>query len=258
MPALNGLSIYAVPVAGRAYVIGADPAEGNPSSDESAATILDVDTGREVAALCGKFEPSTFSGHIARLSQWYNNAAAMVERNNHGHAVLLWLRDHAPRLLLLHGDEGNKAGWNTTTKSKSTLYATAGEAFRDQETIIHSLQSFAELASIEGSTLRAPAGMRDDRAMAFCLALAGRARWLKLYPRGLSLSQGPIALTPAPANVYGSGLESGGWDHGRSPGGGALGYGAEAGYLQGPGRFIAPGLDLDALRWPRGWTRKEN
>jgi hypothetical protein len=62
-------------------------------------------------------------------------------------------------------------------------------------------------------------------------------------------------LTPVQGNVFGSGLETGGWDHGRAPGGsGALGYGAEAGYLQ--GSFIAPGLHADALRWPVGWKMK--
>src|SRR5262249_2744944 len=104
-PAVNGLTVFAAPVPGRTYVIGADPAEGNPTSNGSAATVLDVETGEEVACLVGKFEPATFAAHVARLSQWYGNAPAMVERNNHGHAVLLWLRDNAPRTTLLLGDD---------------------------------------------------------------------------------------------------------------------------------------------------------
>jgi hypothetical protein len=47
-----------------------------------------------------------------------------------GHAVLLWLGEHAPRLYLLEGDD-LKQGWNTTTNSKAVLYDTMGEPLRD-------------------------------------------------------------------------------------------------------------------------------
>ena len=33
-----------------------------------------------------------FADHVSTLSQWYNGAAVLCERNNHGHAVLLALR----------------------------------------------------------------------------------------------------------------------------------------------------------------------
>ncbi len=39
---IPGLAVYALPDQDCAYVIGADPAEGNPQSDESAACVLDV------------------------------------------------------------------------------------------------------------------------------------------------------------------------------------------------------------------------
>jgi hypothetical protein len=50
-PALPGLNVYVVPQAGRAYAIGADPAEGNPTSNDSALAVLDRATGEEVASL---------------------------------------------------------------------------------------------------------------------------------------------------------------------------------------------------------------
>src|SRR5262249_11053390 len=99
--------------------------------------------------------------------------------NNHGHACLLWLRDNSELTLL--GDADGKAGWNTTTKSKALLYDGAGEALRDGETIIHGVSTFAQLASIEGCTLRAPEGEHDDRAVAFALALAGRIKLLRWH-----------------------------------------------------------------------------
>lgn len=173
-PAIPGLEVYRAPESGRAYVIGADPAEGNPTSDDSALTLVDSETGEECAALAGKFEPSTLAGHADRLGRWYNNASVMVERNNHGHAVLLWLRDNS-RLRVLAGFDG-KPGWHSTTLGKTKLYDAAADAFRDGETVLHSFGSYWQLASIEGTSLRAPEGQHDDRADSYALALAGRQR----------------------------------------------------------------------------------
>lgn len=173
-PALPGLEVYALPAPGRAYVIGADPAEGNPTSDDSALTLVDAESGEECAALAGKFEPSTLAGHADRLARWYNGASVMVERNNHGHAVLLWLRDNG-RARVLAGFDG-KLGWHSTTLGKTKLYDAAADAFRDEETVLHSFASYWQLASIEGTSLRAPDGQHDDRADSYALALAGRQR----------------------------------------------------------------------------------
>ena len=49
------LLIYSEPNPGTHYVIGADPAEGNPNSDDSAGCIIDADTWSQVAVLRGKW-----------------------------------------------------------------------------------------------------------------------------------------------------------------------------------------------------------
>lgn len=225
-PAIPGLAVYALPVPGRRYVVGADPAEGNPTSEQSALEVLDADSGEEVASLAGRFEPATFAAHVATIGRYYNSAAVLVERNNHGHAVLLWLLDHARDLVRLCGDD-RKSGWNTTTKSKAMLYDRAGEALRDGETIIHNQDTFAQLASIEGSTDRAPEGQPDDRAMAFVLALMGSVKMLKRY-RSSPGMEGPCLLTPGrEPDPYSSFF---GPDYSAPRGRvGALGYGAEGG-----------------------------
>jgi hypothetical protein len=168
-PAVGGLEIFAPPGPDRRYVIGADPAEGNPTSDDSALAVLDSETGEECAALAGRFDPTVFAGHVAAVSAWYNRAAVLCERNNHGHAVLLWLRDSTQVELLR--DHDGRDGWNTTSKSKAQLWTTAADAFRGGSTLLHSFATFTQLASIEGATLRAPEGQKDDRAVAYALAL---------------------------------------------------------------------------------------
>ncbi|MGB8647346.1 MAG: hypothetical protein WCF84_19080 [Anaerolineae bacterium] len=170
-PSIPEMEVYALPQPGKRYVIGADPAEGNPTSDDSAATVLDADTGEEVANLAGKFQPSTLAAHVDTIGKWFNNASAMVERNNHGHAVLLWLRDNSI-LRILDGLDG-KEGWLSNTLGKVTLYDSTADAFRDQTTILYSQLTMRQLSSIEGSSLRAPEGQHDDRSDSYALAIVG-------------------------------------------------------------------------------------
>ena len=168
-PTIPGLKVYKLPDPNKSYVIGADPAEGNPTSDDSAMAVLEHETGEEVAQLAGKLQPSTLAGHIDEVGRWFNNAAALVERNNHGHAVLLWLKENS-KLRRLPGYDG-KDGWLSNSKGKTLMYSETADAFRDGTTILHSFDTYTQLASIEGSTLRAPEGEHDDKADAYALGI---------------------------------------------------------------------------------------
>jgi hypothetical protein len=172
-PAIPALTLFALPELGHQYVLGADPAEGNPTSDDSALCVLDKDTGHQVAELAGKFEPSAFANYAYQLALWFNNAGILVERNNHGHAVLLWLRDNARGVQALSGHDG-KPGWLSSTLGKTQLYDKCADGCKNAEVTLHSFATYTQLASIDGSTLRAPEGQPDDRADAFALACAAR------------------------------------------------------------------------------------
>jgi hypothetical protein len=50
------------------------------------------------------------------------------------------------------------------------LYDSTADAFREQQTSLHSFATFTQLALIEGATLRAPPGEHDDRADSYALA----------------------------------------------------------------------------------------
>ena len=126
-PAIPGLVIWRLPQPGETFVIGADPAEGNPQSDNSAASVVDL-AGAQVAAWAGRVEPAAFGAQIAAVSAFFNGAQALVERNNHGHAVLLWLREFSPVRALPGLDK--KPGWATTGSSKPMAYDNAAEVLR--------------------------------------------------------------------------------------------------------------------------------
>ena len=170
-PAIPSLDVFSAPIPRRAYCIGADPAEGNPTSDDSALVVLDCQTGEEVASLAGKFQPAVLAAHLDTIGRWYNGACLMVERNNHGHAVLQWLEANST-LPLLSGHDG-RTGWLSSGKGKTLLYDACADAFRNKETVLHSFATFVQLSSIEGSSLRAPEGQFDDRSDAYALAVAG-------------------------------------------------------------------------------------
>ncbi len=211
LPAIPGLAVYSRPKLGASYVVGADPAEGNPTSDDSALCVVDVRTGEEVAQLAGKFEPSVFASHASAISIYFNHAPILPERNNHGHAVIMWLTNFAPRVKLLYGHDG-KIGWMSSTLGKVTMYTNAADAFKNKETMLHSFATFTQLASINGNTLRAPEGQHDDRADALALAICGR---LALVGSNSEESL-PCLFSPAP-----------GYEHLVDSKVGATGFGAE-------------------------------
>lgn len=173
-PGIPGLVVYVAPGLGRSYVIGADSAEGNPNSDDSAAVVVDALDWSEVATLAGKFEPAVFASYVDQLAAYYNDASAMPERNNHGHATILTLRTNG--LTRVQEGHDGKAGWLSNQKGKTLMYDLAAEIIRDKSTTLRSPETRAQLAAVEAATLRAPQGLHDDYADAYCLALCA-LRW---------------------------------------------------------------------------------
>jgi len=173
-PAISDLHLYAAPTKGKAYVLGVDPAEGKDTSDDSSITVLDVDTLEEVCHLSGKIHFAVLAGYADTIGDYYNQASIMVERNNHGHAVLLWLEEHSG-LQVLAGHDDN-TGWLSSARGKHIMYSDGGDLLKAGTPIIHSRKTYDQLISIERSTLRAPQGLADDAADSFVLALAGAKR----------------------------------------------------------------------------------
>ena len=172
-PALPGLAVYLPPEPGRRYVLGVDPAEGNPHGDPSAITVLDADRWEEAAAWSGRVEPGILAGYVEQLAAYYAGAGVMVERNNHGHSVIYALRQGG-QVQLLAGEDG-RLGWLSNVRGKPLLYTALADALRGGSLRLHDPDTAAELASIEASTLAAPAGLHDDKAMSVALAVAALA-----------------------------------------------------------------------------------
>ncbi|MBP8125781.1 MAG: hypothetical protein KAZ26_24240 [Caldilineaceae bacterium] len=178
-PRIPGLEVFKAPEVGRRYVIGADPAEGNPGSDPSAADVQDALTGEQMAVCSGKIEPTTFADYLALLSEYYNWAPVMVERNNHGHAVIGRIKNDHRKVKLLRGYD-RRWGWMSNSRGKTLLYTAAVDTFISEDAVLHDFETQSQLASIEADTLRAPEGLHDDHADAWALANVGREKALTL------------------------------------------------------------------------------
>lgn len=183
-PALPGLTVYHAPrpatdalMAGR-YLISCDTSEGDLTSDYSPAIVWDMDSWEEVAHITGRFEPSVLARYLARLGDWYNQAVICVERNNHGHAVDVALREMDAAAMgvrdvrIYKNPFDDKHGWLSNAKYKTLAVNWAAEVFRDGACAIHSRAIMTELIGIQAATLAALEGMHDDNAMAAIIGLA--------------------------------------------------------------------------------------
>jgi hypothetical protein len=169
---LPNLVVYQNPVSGAEYYVAADPAEGNPESDDSVVHVIS-EQGEECAVLAGKIEPGMFADYIDQLSIHYNYAEILPERNNHGHAVILSLKDVHNRDVM-YGWNGTE-GWMSSSRGKALMYTRMAETARDRECVIHNEETFMQLTSIDGNTLAAPEGRHDDYATSFSLGMCARA-----------------------------------------------------------------------------------
>jgi hypothetical protein len=66
-----------------------------------------------------------------------------------------------------------RPGWLSGEKGKTLMYDLVADTVQTGGTQIPDEVTREQLASIEANTLRAPAGLNDDRADAYGLALAG-------------------------------------------------------------------------------------
>jgi len=120
----DGLKVWEPFQRGQVYVCGVDTAEGI-RKDHSVATIYNAKTRKQCAQLrTNTTKPGAFGTKCYDLCKLYTGGRAMwpllgVERNNHGHAVLLRLEDLMyPNLY--EADDG-RFGWKTTSSTRPLL-----------------------------------------------------------------------------------------------------------------------------------------
>lgn len=189
---IDGLTVYTLPRPGRRTVIGADVAEGLEHGDYSNAVVLDAETWEELASLHGHWEPDEYAGHLDTLARAYD-AELAVERNNHGHAVLVTLKAlRTPKVVSGHDD---KRGWLTNAQTKPQSIDLLAEALRDDLVTVRSQATLNELQIyrvLKNGSTGAPEGYHDDRVMAWAIALQIARRPQKTNSAGAAGGQRPL------------------------------------------------------------------
>jgi hypothetical protein len=169
------LRLYRLPQPGREYVAGADPAEG-VGGDDSALVLKDKLSGETVAVLADQLEPTeVFPSEIERLCSYFNGAAVLIERNNHGHAVIAGCRRRGVRVLL---GPDEREGWLESQAAKVKLYDDYAAALMAGDVLLHDARTREQLGAIHRVTLRSPLKGKvnrvDDEAIAEVLAHQAR------------------------------------------------------------------------------------
>ncbi len=173
----NGqLWIWYPPQPGRSYVVGVDPAGGGTDGDYASIQIIEQRSGMQCAEFRGHIDPQELAKQAAGLAREFNQALLVVERNNHGLAVLAYLTtiEHYPAVY----EQRGQAGWLTTSVSRPAMITLLGAILATGPEIFSSSRLLAECRTFvrqsDGRT-GAAAGVHDDCVMAMAIALQVRA-----------------------------------------------------------------------------------
>ena len=161
---------------GKQYFIGVDPAGGGSEGDYSCAAVIERSTGLQCAELHGHFPPRELAGRLIELAKSYNQGLLVVERNNHGHAVLAHLRREGCMNVFCDGEHD---GWLTSAVSRPAMIENLAAVLALEPGMFHSPRLLNECRTFvrhpDGSS-SAAGGSHDDCVMAMAIALAARQK----------------------------------------------------------------------------------
>lgn len=125
--------IWEYPVPGERYAIGVDTSEGLPDGDRACAMCFKMSTWEQVAMIHGPLKPTVLASHVHRMATQYRqdqpySVILGVERNNHGHAVLVKLVEWGTPGLYYFKPQN--PGWDTNPATKWMMVDEGEEAVR--------------------------------------------------------------------------------------------------------------------------------
>lgn len=173
----NGaLQVWLPAYPGKRYLIALDPAGGGAEGDFAAAQVIDMETGMQCAELQQRIKPRVLAAEAVKLARIYNDAMIVVERNNHGHAVLAFLNtvEHYENVYR----QGSEQGWLTTMVSKPEIVSRMGALLVESSERFASRRLLSECRtyiSLPAGGTGAANGAHDDCVMAMAIAQTVRA-----------------------------------------------------------------------------------
>ncbi|GGH01663.1 terminase [Silvibacterium dinghuense] len=169
------LRVWYPAAAGRRYVVAVDPAGGGAEGDWSAVQVVEVEQGIQCAELAAKMGGLELAREVEKLAREYNEALVVVERNNHGAAILAFLTTVCQYAKLYEQD--GMAGWLTSAVSRPQMIAGMGVALMASPQAFLSRRLIRECRTFvrhRNGKIAAQYGEHDDCLMAMAIALAVR------------------------------------------------------------------------------------
>jgi hypothetical protein len=169
------LQIWLRPLAGREYLLAVDTAGGGSEGDYAAMQVLDAATGLQCAEFQGHCGLMELSQRAVELAREYNGALLVVERNNHGGAMIAYLQSVFQYERLYQQGE---AGWLTTALSRPRALRMVEQAINQGGQTLMSARLLREMKTFvrdERGRTGAAEGQHDDLVMAMGIGLAVQA-----------------------------------------------------------------------------------
>jgi hypothetical protein len=152
------------------YLIVCDPAEGTATGDISAISVIDINTWSEIATWGERCEIVQTVEVIEHLANTITKHGIVVERNNHGHAIIALLKERG--VIVTDDPFDKKTGWLTTARSKVLIMTNFAEQLQTDPHFTLSKVTADQLSDIDQQTLRAASGNHDDHAIAYLIGIA--------------------------------------------------------------------------------------
>lgn len=184
------LAVYNIPRKGGRYVIGADHAwgrdlgakSGSSDPDYSSATVMDIDTGEEMAKLKERLEPFPWANRLYWLAKFYNFAFLTPEAQAVGKAVISHLMELQYPLELIYNRQREAddrrspvlhlLGFDTNMVSRPRLISNLDQALSQGAIKLHDRETIQQLQQF----VRKPNGREegighddDVFGVAFCV-----------------------------------------------------------------------------------------
>lgn len=163
--------LFEKPVISERYLISVDVSEGISAGDFSFVSCWRRSTRTEVGFMQERLSTFDLAHLLAALGKFYNNAELVVERNNHGHAVLQELDKNLKYSNIFSYTEG-RIGWLTDKITKPLMLDTLDTGVRNRTLCVNNPIFFSEaLTFVENNgSFGALEGYHDDSVMALGIA----------------------------------------------------------------------------------------
>jgi hypothetical protein len=175
------------------YAVGGDPS-GGTGHDDAAIVVFCIETNEQVFELSSNtINPLEFAKLLIDVGNLYNTAYIVCEANNHGAAVIPYLKTHYPQHMLFKSKLATRVtparfGWYNTRLTKHQIIGLMQE-WLDQVSL-YGLGTVKELKAFEETPEGDFKGRSDNLVIATGLAMMGLKRFSHLRTE---------YLTPRPA-----------------------------------------------------------